>query len=320
MAELMNKVRTLFMGTPDFSVPCLEKLLTMEQLAVVGAVTQPDKPRGRGKKLTPSPVKVSAKKNNLPVYQPVRIKNDEDFLRQLREEIRPELIIVVAFGQILPAEVLNLPEYGCVNVHASLLPKYRGAAPMQRVIMDGENITGVTTMLMDIGLDTGDMLEKSQLTIGPDMTLEELHDALSLQGAELMKTTIEKILDGTVVRTKQDDSLSCYAKMIEKDTGAIDWSRTTAEIHNLVRALDSAPGAFTSLGEEKYKIWRTKPADLPADGKAPGDILRADGKGLLVKTGDGVIEVLELQAPAKKRMKAADYLRGHALELPAKFE
>lgn len=320
MAETMNKVRTLFMGTPDFSVPCLEKLLTMEQLTVVGAVTQPDKPRGRGKKLTPSPVKACAEKNGLPVYQPIRIKNDEEFLRQLREEIKPELIIVVAFGQILPAEVLDLPKYGCINVHASLLPKYRGAAPMQRVIMDGEAVTGVTTMLMDIGLDTGDMLEKSELAIAPDMNLEELHDTLSAQGAELMKTTIEKTLAGTITRTKQDDSLSCYAKMIEKDTGAIDWSRTTAEIHNLVRALDPAPGAFTSLGEEKYKIWRTKPSNISADSKEPGDIIQADGKGLLVKTGDGVIEVIELQAPAKKRMKATDYLRGHAIELPAKYE
>lgn len=308
------------MGTPDFSVPCLEKLLTMEALNVIGVVTQPDKPRGRGKKLSPSPVKVCAEKNNLPVYQPESLKRDGEFRRRLKEDIKPELIIVVAFGQILPAEVIDLPQYGCINVHASLLPRYRGAAPMQRVLMDGETVTGITTMLMDVGLDTGDMLEKSQLSIGPDMTLEELHDALSEQGASLIETTIGKILAGTAVRTKQDDSLSCYAQMIDKDTGAIDWSRTTAEIHNLVRALDPVPGAFAYLGEEKYKIWRTRAADMSAGGKEPGEILRADGKGLLVKTGDGVIEVLELQAPAKKRMKAADYLRGHAVGLPAKFE
>lgn len=320
MAEKMNKVRTLFMGTPDFSVPCLEKLLSLEQLSVVGVVTQPDKPRGRGKKLTLSPVKACAEKNGLPVYQPVRIKNDEDFLRCLKEEIAPELIIVVAFGQILPAAVIDQPKYGCINVHASLLPKYRGAAPMQRALMAGETVTGVTTMLMDVGLDTGDMLEKSELAIGGDMNLEELHDALSRQGAELLAVTIEKILNGTIVRIKQDDSLSCYAKMIEKDTGAIDWSCSAAEIHNLVRALDPAPGAYASLKGEKYKIWRTKPVKGEPGGKAPGEILQAEGNGLLVQTGDGVLEILEVQASAKKRMKAADYLRGHNLALPAKFE
>lgn len=320
MAEGRNKIRTLFMGTPAFSVPCLEKLLSMEQLSVVGAVTQPDKPRGRGKKLTPSPVKACAGKNGLPVYQPVRIKGDEGFLHQLKEEIAPDLIIVVAFGQILPAAVIGLPKYGCINVHASLLPKYRGAAPMQRVLMKGETVTGVTTMLMDTGLDTGDMLEKSELAIGEDMTLEELHDALSRQGAELLEATIRKLLAGTVVRTKQDDSLSCYAKMIEKDTGAIDWGRSTMEIHNLVRALDPAPGAYTSLAGEKYKIWRTKPVRGNIEGNMPGEILSADGNGLLVKTGDGIIEILEVQAPAKKRMKAVDYLRGHNLALSAKFE
>lgn len=320
MAEDRNKIRTLFMGTPDFSIPCLEKLLSMEQLSVVGAVTQPDKPRGRGKKLMPSPVKVCTEKNGLPVYQPVRIKGDKSFIQQLKEEIAPELIVVVAFGQILPDAVIDLPKYGCINVHASLLPKYRGAAPMQRAIMEGETVTGVTTMLMDIGLDTGDMLEQSELAIGEDMTLEELHNALSHRGAELLETTILKILAGTVVRTKQDDGLSCYAKMIEKDTGAIDWVRSTMEIHNLVRALDPAPGAYTSLEGEKYKIWRTKPVKRNIEGKAPGEIISADRNGLLVKTGDGIIEVLEVQAPAKKRMKTIDYLRGHAVALPTKFE
>ena len=310
-------MKIAFMGTPDFSVECL-KALAASKHEIVGVFCQPDKPVGRKQELKMPDVKIEALKHNLPVFQPKTLKNGAGV--EILKKINPELVIVVAYGKLLPPDFLAYPKYGCINIHASLLPKYRGASPIHHCVLNGETETGVTSMQMDAGLDTGDMLEKSQLTIGPDMTLEELHDALSLRGAELMKTTIEKILDGTVVRTKQDDSLSCYAKMIEKDTGAIDWSRTTAEIHNLVRALDSAPGAFTSLGEEKYKIWRTKPADLSADGKAPGDILRADGKGLLVKTGDGVIEVLELQAPAKKRMKAADYLRGHALELPAKFE
>ena len=291
-------MKIAFMGTPDFSVECL-KALSASKHEIVGVFCQPDKPVGRKQELKMPDVKIEALKHNLPVFQPKTLKNGAGV--EILKEINPELVIVVAYGKLLPPDFLAYPKYGCINIHASLLPKYRGASPIHHCVLNGETETGVTSMQMDAGLDTGDMLEKSQLTIGPDMTLEELHDALSLQGAELMKTTIEKILDGTVVRTKQDDSLSCYAKMIEKDTGAIDWSRTTAEIHNLVRALDSAPGAFTSLGEEKYKIWRTKPADLSADGKAPGDILRADGKGLLVKTGDGVIEVLELQAPAKKR-------------------
>ena len=310
----MKQLRTVFMGTPEFSVPCLEKLAKVTE--VIGVVTQPDKPRGRGQHLQPSPVKSFAQAQGIPVYQPVKIK-DESFVPVL-EELKPDLIVVVAFGQILSQRILDIPPAGCINVHASLLPRYRGAAPMQRCLMNGETQTGVTTMFMDAGLDTGDMLLKDVLPIGPDMNMDELHDALMERGAALLLRTIEALQQGTLTREKQDDAVSNYAPMLTKDTGRIDWSKPAGEIHNLVRALDSWPGAFSTLDNAKFKIWRTRVAESTISVR-PGEIAAFTAEGMLVGTGQGLLEILELQAPNKKRMAAKDYLRGHAIPLHACF-
>lgn len=311
----MKKFRTVFMGTPEFSVPCLEALT--ECCEVIGVITQPDKPRGRGQKLQPSPVKVCAEKHNIPVYQPIKVKAEE-FTAQL-EEMKPELIVVVAFGQILSQRILDIPEYGCINVHASLLPRYRGAAPMQWCLINGESKTGITTMFMDAGLDTGDMLLKHEIEITESMNLSELHDAMMTAGAGLLTKTLEQLSDGTLIREKQVDSNTCYAPMLSKETGRIDWSKSAYDIHNLVRGLDSWPGAYTFRNGEKYKIWRTK-VEAGASASSAGEILQADSSGLLVATGNGLLRVLELQAPGGKRMAAGDYLRGHGIALPASFE
>lgn len=310
----MKRFRVVFMGTPEFAVPCLAALA--ERCEVVGVVTQPDKPRGRGQKMMPSPVKAWAQDHGLPVYQPERIKTDA-FTAEL-ENMKPDLMVVVAFGQILSQRILDIPVYGCINVHASLLPRYRGAAPMQWCIINGEKKTGITTMFMDAGLDTGDMLLRSEMDIGPDMTLEELHDALRDQGAQLLVDTLEKLSDGTLVRIPQQGD-SNYAPMLTKQTGHIDWSQKAEAIHNLVRGLNSWPGAYTVLDGKTYKIWRTKTTGKAAEAD-PGTIVRADRKsGLLVAAGDELLEITELQAPGRKKMRAADYLNGHGAELPARF-
>ena len=311
----MKRFRIVFMGTPEFSVPCLRALA--EKTEIVGVITQPDKPRGRGQKQVPPPVKLFALEQGFKIYQPARIK-DEEFVSVL-QELRPDLMIVVAFGQILSQQILDIPKYGCINVHASLLPQYRGAAPIQRCILAGEQITGVTTMFMDAGLDTGDMLLKRTIPVSENMTLEELHDALMEMGSDVLIETLEQLSDGTLQRVVQKDEESSYAPMISKETGHIDWNRSAREIHNLVRGLDSWPGAYTFLKGEKYKIWKTCLADMESE-KPAGTIVQANKLGLFVVTGCGCIEILELQAPSKKRMKAKDYLMGNGMELPARFE
>lgn len=311
----MKKFRVIFMGTPEFAVPCLAAL--HESCEVIGVVTQPDKPRGRGQKLVPSPVKAWAEEHGLPVWQPQKIK-EESFTAFLEEQ-HPDLMVVVAFGQILSQRILDIPAYGCINVHGSLLPRYRGAAPMQWCVIDGETKTGVTTMFMDAGLDTGDMLLKAEFPIGPDTTLAEVHDGLMDLGAKVLMETLEKLSDGTLQRIPQTGE-SNYAPMLTKETGHIHWQEPAAHIHNLVRGLDSWPGAYTFLSGKKFKIWRTRRTAETTEA-LPGTVLLADKKkGLLVATGDGVLEILELQAPGKKRMRAADYLNGHGFSLPARFE
>ncbi len=303
------------MGTPEFAVPCLAALY--EYCDVIGVVTQPDKPRGRGQKLVPSPVKAWAEAHGLPVWQPKKIK--EEAFTAFLEEQKPDLMVVVAFGQILSQRILDIPPYGCINVHGSLLPRYRGAAPMQWCVIDGEKKTGITTMFMDAGLDTGDMLLKAEFPIGPDTTLEEVHDGLMALGAKVLIDTLEELSAGTLKRIPQTGE-SNYAPMLTKETGHIHWQDRAQKIHNLVRGLDSWPGAYTFLAGKKYKIWRTRCTTEKTEAQ-PGTILRADKKeGLFVAAGDGVLEITELQAPGKKRMAAKDYLNGHAIALPATFE
>ena len=311
----MKNLRVIFMGTPDFAVPCLQALY--EHTEVTAVVTQPDKPKGRGQKLMFSPVKEWALEHELPVYQPPKVR-DNEFIQKLRE-LKPDIIVVVAFGQILSQAILDIPPLGCVNVHASLLPRYRGAAPMQWCIINGETKTGVTTMLMDAGLDTGDMLLKEEITIGENTTLEELHDQLMQLGAGVLLKTIDGIVDGKISAIKQPE-ISNYAPMIAKDTGHIDWQKPAAAIHNLVRGLNSWPGAYTYLNGEKYKIWQTVLTSQKSTAAA-GTIVAADkNSGLLVATGDELLKIVELQAPGKKKMKAADFLNGHSIKLPANFD
>lgn len=301
----------IFMGTPDFAVPCLDKL--HQNYNVTAVITQPDRPKGRGQHLAKSPVKVYAEEHNLPVYQPEKIKTAE-FTEKLRQ-MQPDLIIVVAFGQILSQEILDIPKFGCINVHASLLPRWRGAAPIHWSIIGGDTETGVTTMYMDAGLDTGDMILKAKTVITPEMTTAQLHDALMMQGADLLIETIQSIENGTVSREKQDDSLSCYAKMLNNDNCRIDWKKSAQEVHNLVRGLNSWPIAYTTLNGKKFKIWQTKIIDTDTTGKTPGQIIDLTKKGIIVATGNGAIELLQIQPPNKAKMPASSYINGHRQEL-----
>ena len=292
-------MKIIFMGTPEFAVPCLKILHETQEIICV--VTQPDRPKGRGQKLQPSPVKVFAREKNLPILQPQKIKSPES-VAELKK-FSADLIVVVAFGQILSQEILDLPKFGCINVHASLLPKYRGAAPIEWSLINGEKITGVTTMQMNAGLDTGDMLLKSEVPITDEMILPELREKLMTAGADLILETVKNL--ETIQPIKQDDSLSNYAPMLKKDTGKIDWNKPAREIHNLVRGLYG--GAFATLNGEKFKIWRTKISDTE---KLSAGEIKISGKKLLAGTGDGVLEILEIQAPNAKKVNAADFING----------
>ena len=304
----MSKLKTIFMGTPDFAVPCLEVLQAKTE--VLAVITQPDRPKGRGHNLQASPVKQKALEYNLPVLQPEKIKTEE-FTAEL-ERLQPDLIVVVAFGQILSQRILDIPPLGCVNVHASLLPRYRGAAPIHWSIINGEKETGVTTMLMDAGLDTGDMLLKDKVTITEEMTTEELHDQLMAMGGKLLAETIDGLANGTITPEKQDDSFSNYAGMLNKETGHIDWSKSAVEIHNLIRGLNSWPVAWSMKDGKNYKFWRTKVENSNSD-KAPGTVVELRKNSFCLATGEGLLEVLEIQPPSKKRMSAGDLLRGHGV-------
>ncbi len=304
----MSKLKTIFMGTPDFAVPCLEVLQAKTE--VLAVITQPDRPKGRGHNLQASPVKQKALEYNLPVLQPEKIKTEE-FTAEL-EKLQPDLIVVVAFGQILSQRILDIPPLGCVNVHASLLPRYRGAAPIHWSIINGEKETGVTTMLMDAGLDTGDMLLKDKVAITEEMTTEELHDQLMAMGGKLLAETIDGLANGTITPEKQDDSISNYAGMLNKETGHIDWSKSAVEIHNLIRGLNSWPVAWSMKNGKNYKFWRTKVENSNSD-KTPGTVVELRKNSFCLATGEGLLEVLEIQPPSKKRMSAGDLLRGHGV-------
>ncbi|MEG1441775.1 MAG: methionyl-tRNA formyltransferase [Oscillospiraceae bacterium] len=307
-------MRILFMGTPEFSVPCLEAIIDGGH-TLVGVVTQPDKPKGRGHKLAPPPVKVSANAHGLEVMQPITLK-DNMFLEDL-ERLKPDMIVVVAYGKILPKYVLEFSKYGCINVHASLLPKYRGAAPIQRCIIDGETETGITTMHMAEGIDTGDMILKATTKISKTETYGELHDKLSLMGAELLLKTIKEIEKGTAKREVQDDSLSNYAPMISKETGLIDWKKPARVILNQVRGTYPAPLSYTRYKGEDLKIITAESGEESVkENKEYGKIIGIKNKKLEVACGDGEsILITELQFKGKKRMKVADYLNGHKIDL-----
>jgi methionyl-tRNA formyltransferase len=307
-------IRTIFMGTPDFALPTLQGLIEAG-VDLRGVFTQPDRPRGRGKVLTPPPVKKLALAHDLPVFQPEKLRNPAT-VEQIRK-LRPDLIVVVAYGQILPKSVLDIPQYGCINVHASLLPRYRGAAPIHKAVIDGEQVTGVTTMLMDAGLDTGDILVRRATEIGREETAGELHDRLALLGREAMEETLRRLCDGTLKAESQDDAKSCYAPMMKKEDGLIDWSRPAAEIHNQVRGLSPWPGAFTYWNGQLLKIGRTQ-AEKGADA-VPGTVVSADIEGVCIACGRGVLRVCELQLAGKKKLPAGDFLRGTSLSVGARL-
>lgn len=295
-------MKIVFMGTPDFAVPCLEALIN-DGCEIAAVFTQPDKPKGRGYAMTPPPVKVCAEKHGIQVYQPEKMKDGTAY--EILREIKPDMIVVVAYGKILPKDIIELPEFGCINVHASLLPEYRGAAPIQWAVLDGKKKTGVTTMYMDVGLDTGDMLLKAETEIGENETAGELHDRLSAMGAELMVKTLHEAEKGTLVREKQDDNKSCYASMLTKEMSVIDFGKTAQQVHDLVRGLNSWPSASAVLNGKRMKIHRT----LITEGSGePGQVLSLEP--FVVACGSGAVEITELQPEGKKKMSAQAFLNG----------
>ena len=303
-------MRIIFMGTPEFAAPAIDSLIAAGH-EIAAVFSQPDKPKGRGYAMTPPPVKVKALEHGVPVYQPTSMRDGEAL--KIFHAIKPDVGVVIAYGKILPQEILDSPKYGCINVHASLLPKYRGAAPIQWSVIDGEPKTGVTIMQMDAGLDTGDMLLRSETEIQPDETAGELHDRLSAMGAELIVRTLDALAKGELRPEKQDDSRSCYAKMLTKELCAVDWSRSAREIHNRIRGLSPWPVATAVLEGKKLKIHRSAVSDMEAPEAECGEIISLDP--LTVKCGSGAVELLEIQAEGKKRMFSADYLRGHKIDL-----
>ena len=302
-------MKIVFMGTPEFAVPCL-KVLAESDNEVAAVFTQPDKPKGRGYKMIPTPVKEAALEYGLPVYQPLSLRKGgdaEESMKVLRD-IAPDLIVVTAYGQILPKEILELPKYGCVNIHASLLPKYRGAAPINWVLLNGETETGVTSMQMSEGLDTGDMLIKRSTDIGENETYEELYARLSEMGGEVLMETVSAIAEGKLSPEVQDDSQSCYSPMIRKEMSALDFSKTAAEVHNTIRGVTG----FAMLGGKRLKVYRSEITDITAPDAENGAVVDTDR--FTVKCGDGKgVTFLEVQPEGKKRMKTEDFLRGKKL-------
>ncbi|MBQ7990716.1 MAG: methionyl-tRNA formyltransferase [Oscillospiraceae bacterium] len=302
-------MRIVFMGTPEFAVPPLQMLIDSRH-EVTAVFTQPDKPKNRGHKLTPPPVKELAVTHDIPVYQPVSLRGDQlGSIMEILDKASPDVIVVAAYGQILPKEVLDMPRFGCINIHSSLLPKYRGAGPIQWAVINGEKETGVTSMLMAEGLDTGDMLVKRSTPIGENETADELHDRLAVMGAEVLSETLDRLENGTLVPEKQDDSLSTYAPKLTKELCPIDFSLPARQVHNRICGLSSWPCATTEINGRRLKVFRSqlkgKKYDLPA-----GTI--ADKTDLTFVCGDGYgVTFTEVQADSGKRMKTADFLRGN---------
>ncbi|WP_418853128.1 methionyl-tRNA formyltransferase [Phascolarctobacterium succinatutens] len=305
-------MRIVFMGTPDFAVGSLQALCESGKHEILAVVTQPDRPKGRGNKLLQTPVKEYALEQGLTVYQPQKVKNPE--FVELLHELQPELIVVAAFGQFLSKEILELPKYGCINVHASLLPKYRGAAPIQYAIIKGEKESGVTIMQMDIGMDTGAMLDKVVVPIAENTTMGELHDALREQGATLLLQVIDKIAAGTAVAEPQDNEQATYATLLDRSMEHIDWSKTAQEVHNLIRGFNPAPSTFTKLPNGKsLKIWGSKMTGK-SSAAAAGTVIETGKHSFFVACGEGVLEITEVQPESKKRMPAQVFLNGRGVQ------
>ena len=305
-------MRIVFMGTPDFAVGSLQALCESGKHEILAVVTQPDRPKGRGNKLLQTPVKEYALEQGLTVYQPQKVKTPE--FVELLHELQPELIVVAAFGQFLSKEILELPKYGCINVHASLLPKYRGAAPIQYAIIKGEKESGVTIMQMDIGMDTGAMLDKVVVPIAENTTMGELHDALREQGAALLLEVIDKIATGTAVAEPQDNEQATYATLRDRSMEHIDWSKTAQEVHNLIRGFNPAPSTFTKLPNGKsLKIWGSKMTDK-SSAAAAGTVIETGKHSFFVACGEGVLEITEVQPESKKRMPAQVFLNGRGVQ------
>ena len=301
-------MKILFMGTPEFAKESL-RALAEDNRNVVCVITQPDKPKGRGYEMSMPEVKKYALEQNIPVHQPPTLKDNA--ISPLLEEYNPDVIVVVAYGKILPEYILNFPKYGCINIHGSLLPAYRGAAPIQRAVIDGLKVSGVTSMYMEKGLDTGDMLIKEELEIAPDMTSGEYHDALAIVGGKVLLDTLDGLAAGTLSPQKQDDSLSSYAHQLSKAEGEIDWSATNEQIYNKVRGLNPWPMAYSFIGAKRFVVDSVLKSD--ECGKS-GVVLRADENGLLVACGEGSVLIKNIKPEGKKRMSVADYLRGHKIE------
>ena len=304
-------MRLVYMGTPDFAVPPME-MLAQAGHEIIYAVTQPDAVRDRGKKVKFSPVKEKAIELGIPVLQPSKIRKDEECAQLLRDAA-PDAAIVAAYGKILPADILNIPKYGCLNIHGSLLPRFRGAAPIQAAIIAGDEETGVTIMRMNEGLDTGDMVAKAATPIG-SKTCEDLHDELAMMGAKLITETLEDIEGAFKGAEKQDDALSTYAPMISKADGHIDFSRNPEEIERRIRAFDPWPGSYAEMNGKTFKLWKAVALDRETDAAA-GTVVAAGKEGLDISAGGRVLRVTQIQAPGKKRMETGDYLRGNVIEI-----
>lgn len=306
-------MKIVYMGTPDFAVPALQKMADAGvEISLV--ITQPDRPKDRGKKVQAPPVKEFAEKLGLPVLQPERLNGNTELFGQI-EACRPDLIVVAAYGRILPSEILSIPKYGCINIHGSLLPKYRGAAPIQRAILNGEAETGVTLMFMSQGMDEGDMIAAARIPIDRK-TAGGLFTELAAIGANLLLENLQKIISGTAVREQQDNSLATYAPMIEKKEGLVDFNKTTAEIERLIRAMDPWPTAYTYYKGEAIKLLHAlTPSEEIRKASIPGEILSADERGIRIVTGSGILTVTKIQLPGKKPMDVSSYLKGNKIEI-----
>ena len=303
-------MKAIFMGTPEISAKILEALLDSD-IEVIAVVTQPDKPKGRGKEMAYPEVKEVALKHNLPIYQPVKARA-ESFIKEIRS-LNPDIIIVVAFGQILVQEFLDIPKLGCINVHASLLPKFRGAAPIQYAIIEGEQTTGVTIMKMDAGIDTGDMIYKEEVEIDPEETAGTLHDKLAAVGAHALLVALEQIKNHTAVYEKQDDSKATHVRQFKKEYGNLDFTKDAVSLERLIRGLNPWPSAYTTYDNQTMKVWKTKVLSETSD-KEPGTIISVDKEGIKVSTKDNVILIKEIQMPGKKRVLVEEYIKGNSIE------